>query len=81
MNLLGDNDAARQAARTWSEQLGNLAAELPARGPETAFTQLDATPHALPTGLSAILNHFRQRAERQEHAADKLRAQEFVMGL
>jgi hypothetical protein len=81
MNLLTDSDAARQAARSWSGRLGNLAAELPLIRPEAAVTKLDTTPpSALPARLSAILLHLRQRHQRQEHAADKLRAQEFVMG-
>jgi hypothetical protein len=81
MNLVGNNVTARQAARTWSEQLGNLAGGRPARGPETAFTQIDtASPAAVPIRLSAVLDHFRLRRQRQQHMADKLRAQEFVMG-
>jgi hypothetical protein len=80
MNLLTVNDPALEDARTWSGRLGHLAAASPATRPEAAFTQLDsAPPAALPTRLSAILNHLRQRHQRQEHAADKLRAQEFVM--
>jgi hypothetical protein len=81
MNPLNENDTARQAARSWSERLGNLAAELPAIRPEVAFTQFPAAPPAaLPTRLSSILSHLRQRAQRREHAADKLRAQEFLTG-
>jgi hypothetical protein len=80
MNLLNENDAARHDARTWSGRLGNLAAELPAVRPGAAFTHLDsALPSALPARLSLILDRFRQRHQRQQHAADKLRANEFVM--
>jgi len=80
MSPLNETDMARQQARSWSEQIGNLAAELPATRPEAAFTQLGTPPAALPTRLSWILNHLRQRHQRREHAADKLRANEFIMG-
>jgi hypothetical protein len=79
MTLLNDNHTARQDARGWSGRLGSLAAELPATRPEATFTQLGALPAALPTRLTLILNQLRQRHQRREHAADKLRAQEFVM--
>jgi hypothetical protein len=77
MNSLTTNDSARQAA-SWSGRLGRLAAELPANRPPVASPPL--SDGAVPSRLSAILNHIRQRRQRQEHAADKLRAQEFVMG-
>jgi hypothetical protein len=79
MNMLNDNDTTRQQARTFSERLGNLAASSSAIRPEPAFNQLDATT-ALPASLSPILSHLRQRAQRMEHAQDKLRAQEFMTG-
>jgi hypothetical protein len=71
MNPLNDNDAAR----AWSAQLGKLAAASAVSRTEPAVTQLD-----FPTRLAALLDQFRQRRQRQEHAADKLRAQDFVMG-
>jgi hypothetical protein len=77
--MLNDNDTITQQARTFSERLGNLAAASSARRPAAAFNQLDAIT-APPTRLSTILDHFRQRAQRREHAADKLRAQEFMTG-
>jgi hypothetical protein len=80
MNSLNDHDLARQQARAWSEQLGALAAASPASRPQSAFTQLDAPPSALTPRLSAILSRLRQRRQRQELVADKLRAQEFIMG-
>jgi hypothetical protein len=81
MNPLHDSDLARQQARAWSEQLGRLAAEMPANRPEAAFTQLDnAPPPARPTRLLSMLGHLLQRQQRRQHAADKLRAQEFIMG-
>jgi hypothetical protein len=81
MNLLNANDTARQAARSWSERLGSLAAASPSLRPAAALAQLDtAPPAALPARLSSILHHLRQRAQRREHAADKLRAQEFLTG-
>jgi hypothetical protein len=80
MNLINENDPVRQAARTLSERLGRLAATSPAAGPEAALTQLATHPSSLPARLSAILTHFRQRNQRREHAADKLRANEFLTG-
>jgi hypothetical protein len=65
------NNSAQQA-RTWSSNLGTLAAEQPA-----------ITPIRLGEGdtrLAAIVQHIRQRHQSREHAHDKLRAQEFVMG-
>jgi hypothetical protein len=79
MNSL--NDTTRQAARTWSEQLGSLAAASPATRPEAASTQLDTSPAGLSTRLSAILSHFQQRRARQQHAAEELRAREFLTGM
>jgi hypothetical protein len=80
MTPLNETDVARQQARSWSGRLGSLAAELPAVSPEAAFTQLDTPRSALPTRLSWILNHFRQRHQRRQEAADKLRANHFIMG-
>jgi hypothetical protein len=79
MKPANETDLARQQARTWSGRLGNLAAEVPATRPRAAFTQPEAPPAALPARLSLILNYLRQRAQRREHAADKLRANEFMM--
>jgi hypothetical protein len=79
MNPLNETDVAMQQARTWSERLGSLAAELPATRHYAALTQLGTPPAALPTRLTSILNHLRQRHQRRQHAADKLRANEFVM--
>jgi hypothetical protein len=79
MNSL--NNPARQAARTWSEQLGSLAAASPANRPDISIAQLDfAPPAALSARLSVILSHFRQRRARQQHAAEELRAREFLTG-
>jgi GNAT superfamily N-acetyltransferase len=70
-----------QYARNWSGRLGSMAAELPAIKPEGPFTQLvTVSPAAFPTRLSSILDHLRQRRQRQQHAADNLRAQEFLSG-
>ena len=81
MNPLHDSDVARQQARIWSERLGRQAARLPTMRPDAVLTQLDAIPpFAFSTSLPAILDHLRQRRERQEHAADKLRASEFMTG-
>jgi hypothetical protein len=80
MNSLNETGLARQQARSWSGRLGILAATYPAIRPEATLTQLDTTSApALPTRLSLILGHLRQQRQREEHAADKLRAQEFMM--
>jgi hypothetical protein len=79
MNPLYANDVTRQQATALSERLGILAAASSSARPGAAFNQLDATA-PLPTRLSSILDHFRQRAQRRENAADKLRAQEFMTG-
>jgi hypothetical protein len=79
MNMPNDNDTITHQARSWSQRLGNLAAASSAIRPQAAFPQLGAIT-APPTRLSSILDHFRQRARRREHAADKLRAQEFMTG-
>jgi hypothetical protein len=80
MNLLTVNDPVLEDARSWSRRLGNLAAASPAVRPGAALTQFDAPPPAdLPTRLTLILDHLRQRHQRRQHAADKLRAEEFVM--
>jgi hypothetical protein len=80
MNPLNDNDTARQDARNWSGRLGYLAAEAPAPSPAGILHQFQTVPPASPTRLSAILEQIRQRRQRQEHAADQLRAQDFLMG-
>jgi hypothetical protein len=79
MNPLHDSDLARQQARAWSEHLGTLAAASPAVRPGAAFTQLGTPPSALPTRWLSILDNLRQRHQRQQDAADKLRVQEFIM--
>jgi hypothetical protein len=82
MNPLTDNDTARQDARDWSGRLGHLAAELPAPSHAGILPQFQtASPAAFPTRLSLILDHLRQGRQRQEHAADQLRAQEFLSGM
>jgi len=78
--MISFNDPARQAAISLSERLGSLAAQSPAIRPESAFTQLDPAHPAISPRLTSILGHFRQRARIQEHAADKLRANEFMAG-
>jgi hypothetical protein len=76
-----DNETARQAARSWSGRLGNLAGELPKIRPEAALAQLDTTSApTLPARLSWILKRLRQHNRIRDHAADKLRAQEFLAG-
>jgi hypothetical protein len=80
MNPLHESDLARQQARAWSEQLGALAAASPASRAPAAFTQFGAPPSGLSPRLSAILGRLRQRRRRQDLVADRLRAQEFIMG-
>ena len=62
---------------TAPDRFARLAAELPASRPAAVSIQLGDAFH---THLSALLDHIRRRRQRQEYAADKLRAQEFVMG-
>jgi hypothetical protein len=81
MNPLHPNDPSRQAAQAFSERLASLAAESPSSRPEASPTQLDATSAPLATRLTSLIARRRQRAQRREEAADKLRAQEFMMGL
>jgi hypothetical protein len=81
MNPLHGTDLARQQARAWSGQLGALAATSSTTRRGAALPQLDPTlPSDLPTRLSVILHHIRKRSHRREHAADKLRANEFMTG-
>ena len=75
MNQL-NNSLARQNARSWSEKVGILAAQMPA----TSLPPFDPLPNAdAPTQLSTILHHFRQRQQKREDAEHKLRAQEFAI--
>jgi hypothetical protein len=76
---LHKTDPASQQARAGSEHLGALAAASPATGPGAHFTQLDARPSALTPRLAAFLSRLRQRRQRRQEAAEKFRAQEFVM--
>jgi hypothetical protein len=76
---LNDTDPGRQAARSWSERLGNLAAASSSSRPDGAFNQPDAPPPAIPPRLASVLNHLRRRAQAREHAAEKLRLNEFHM--
>jgi hypothetical protein len=76
MSPLFDNAMTNQDARSWSEKVGILAAQLPA----ASLSPFDPLPSAdAPTRLSTILHHFRQQWQRQEDAEHKLRAQVFVM--
>jgi hypothetical protein len=67
-----------QQTRSWAQRLGTLAAASPTLYREPAVTQLG--PPAFPARLSSILNHFRQRAQRSQHAADTLRVHEVLCG-
>jgi hypothetical protein len=79
MNRLHDNAAASQNARSWSEKIGILAAQLPATRPAASLPPFDPLPNAdAPTRLSTILHHFRQRQQKREDAEHKLRAEEFI---
>ena len=76
MNRFDNNTLARQNARSWSEKVGILAAQMPA----TNLPPFNSLPSAdAPTRLFTILHHFRQRQQKREDAEHKLRAQEFVM--
>ena len=69
MNPLDDLNG--HDALSWSAHLGALAAQSPTTRPDSAFNQ--------PTRPSALLRHLRRR-QRQEQAADKFRANEFILG-
>jgi hypothetical protein len=76
MNRFDNNTPARQDARTWSEKVGILAAQLPA----TSLPPFNPLPSAdAPSRLSTILHHFWQRRQKREDAEHKLRANEFVI--
>jgi hypothetical protein len=75
MNPFNPNDPTRQTARAWSAKLGSLAAAQPANRRDVTVPQHSG---AVPTRLAAVLTHLRQRAERRQHAADQLRAEEFM---
>ena len=76
MNPLFHNATASQDARSWSEKVGILAAQMSA----TSLSPFDPLPSAdAQARLSTILHHFRQRQQKREDAEHKLRAQEFVM--
>jgi hypothetical protein len=79
MNRLHDNAAASQNARSWSQKVGILAAQLPATRPATSLPQFDPLSSADdPTRLSTILHHLWQRQKKREDAEHKLLANEFV---
>jgi hypothetical protein len=67
-----------QQARTWSSQLGNLAAESVTRPEAVASPAVGSTPFS--TRLAGILQHIRHRNQRLEHVQDKMRANEFLTG-
>lgn len=72
MNPLNDNPL-----RDWSGRLGELAAEQASSVPAGPFTQIGSDA-AGPSRLARVLDHFRRQNRRREHAADKLRAAEFI---
>jgi hypothetical protein len=80
MKPLHPTGPTRQSAQAFSERLGSLAAEFPSTQPAPTATQLNATPAPLPTRLFALLADFRQRAQRRQETAEKLRAEEFMRG-
>jgi hypothetical protein len=75
MNLVNRNDTAR----TWSERLGNLAAESQPIRPQADVSQIGTQSTAVSPHLSALLQQL-HRNRRQEQAADKLRVHEFLAG-
>ena len=73
MNTLNDTNLAKQ--------LGSLAADQPTTtSPETFGQQAGQAAAAVPTRLSAVLAHLRQRNRMPEDVAAKLRANEFLVG-
>lgn len=79
MNTL--NDTTHQDARHWSAQLGATSAELAAARSRQGFHQPggQAGVAALPQRVVDLLTRVGQRTQSQEHAADQLRAKEFMM--
>jgi hypothetical protein len=73
MPLINENDPARQAALALSEHFGRLAATAPAIRPRAVFPRPDI---AIPPRLALAHHVIRRRA--REHAAAKLRANEFM---
>jgi hypothetical protein len=67
----------QKTSRSWSEQLGRQAADLSTSNSQPAALQFNTPPQ---TRLAAILNHFKQHAQRQEQVAAKFRANEFLTG-
>jgi hypothetical protein len=80
MNSFSPTGPTRQAAQNFSERLGSLAAESASSRPATPAPLLDATPVPVPTQLTSLIARVRQRSQRQEEAAEKLRAQDFLRG-
>jgi len=78
MNATPDFDQARQQAQHWSSRLGALAAGLPASQPFLAPVQ--PAGQATPSSLSTMLTHLLQRSRAQQHARDKMKANEFLVG-
>src|SRR5262245_46895423 len=82
MNEFNNDNIGRHEARKGSGRLGRLAAEQPTSRLGSSIEHLDSiSPAAVPTRLTSILVHLRQRRQRQEHASDQLRAQEFLSGM
>jgi hypothetical protein len=79
MMAFNDNDTAPQQSRGWSAQLGEQAAQLTSASPQGAIEQSRSNP-GFPTRLSAVLAHFAGRNRRQQHAANQLRVNEFMIG-
>ena len=74
MNLINDNDPARQAALNLSQRLGTLAAQRPATASYAAVKR----PAELPSQLNSLLTRLRQPSPAQEHARRNLLAGEFM---
>jgi hypothetical protein len=77
MISLNDQDPVHRSARNLSKQLGTLAAE---QHPDAALPPFDPAAPGISPRLASILEHFRKRAMTREHAAHKLKFNEFMAG-
>jgi hypothetical protein len=73
MSLIPDPDPALSGAQLLSARLVQIVGGLP-----PTRSQPTPGPHSSP--LSAVLEHLGRRPAAAEHAADKLKANEFMVG-
>jgi hypothetical protein len=66
-----DPNTPSQSAAIWASQVGRTAAAMPANQPYP-------TPASPGLRLAAIVDYFRRRDERMDHARKKLNAEELL---